>query len=466
MKKKNIIKIFSLIIFILCIISGINFKNIIKNLKPNSNQQEVKKDIEFETYFLDGEKIKILATAQDTENLLSTLEEYENGKLIKKIDCNNKEKVTVDIESDGDANYEFIATNTLGEKISKELVINDELRKNTIKIDISIDENTLDSNGLALKGNVKIDYGNNSNLKMKTQYKIGNSEWKEYNEIIDIDCNDIVSNQEQEKDNENIIIYARKIDDSGNQIFNSIKTNQFDVDAPVLPEISIEQKAEYPIITADGICLDNTVTIKFDQNQTNLLNQYSTDGGKTWETCDTGVYTFNTLKGIVYAKSTKETGLTITKMVNVSMANVTSSSALAPDALNYKAYDGNNSTYVGAYQPNHMSLYPPPEIKSIGGNMMVDESAINKTLNISFSRTGGGSGSSAPNGEIRIYSYDENNSIISTKIINKNQSGIRNETIQIPENTKKMYFYMIMVSSGWGGGEGYARIHNIEVLQD
>ena len=50
-------------------------------------------------------------------------------------------------------------------KISKELVINDELRKNTIKIDISIDENTLDSNGLALKGNVKIDYGNNSNLK-------------------------------------------------------------------------------------------------------------------------------------------------------------------------------------------------------------------------------------------------------------------------------------------------------------
>ena len=115
-------------------------------------------------------------------------------------------------------------------------------------------------------------------------------------------------------------------------------------------------------------------------------------------------------------------------MVNVSMANVTSSSALAPDALNYKAYDGNNSTYVGAYQPNHMSLYPPPEIKSIGGNMMVDESAINKTLNISFSRTGGGSGSSAPNGEIRIYSYDENNSIISTKIINKNQSGIRNET--------------------------------------
>ena len=143
MKKKNIIKIFSLIIFILCIISGINFKKVIKNLKPNSNQQEVKKDIEFETYFLDGEKIKILATAQDTENLLSTVEEYENGKLIKKIDCNNKEKVTVDIESDGDANYEFIATNTLGEKISKELVINDELRKNTIKIDISIDENTL-----------------------------------------------------------------------------------------------------------------------------------------------------------------------------------------------------------------------------------------------------------------------------------------------------------------------------------
>ena len=43
MKKKNIIKIFSLIIFILCIISGINFKKIIKNLKPNSNQQEVKK---------------------------------------------------------------------------------------------------------------------------------------------------------------------------------------------------------------------------------------------------------------------------------------------------------------------------------------------------------------------------------------------------------------------------------------
>ena len=92
---------------------------------------------------------------------------------------------------------------------------------------------------------------------------------------------------------------------------------------------------------------------------------------------------------IVFAGPNGSGKSTITKMVNVSMANVTSSSALAPDALNYKAYDGNNSTYVGAYQPNHMSLYPPPEIKSIGGNMMVDESAINKTLNISFSRTGG-----------------------------------------------------------------------------
>ena len=37
----------------------------------------------------------------------------------------------------------------------------------------------------------------------------------------------------------------------------------------------------------------------------NLLNQYSIDGGETWHNCDTGIYTFNTLKGIVYAKSTK-----------------------------------------------------------------------------------------------------------------------------------------------------------------
>lgn len=459
---KSLIAIIALIFFIA--ISTLFLNKVINPVSKNNYKAESKKEIVFEPYFLDENKIKILVIAQDDENLLSTLEQINgDGKVLNKINCNNKNKVTLDIEINGDETYEFIATNTLGEKISKNLEVNDEFRKNIIKTNISIDESSIDSNGLALKGNVEIDYGNNSNLNMKTEYKIGNGEWKEYNKIIDIDCNEIVSNKEQEYDNKTIIIYARKIDDIGNQILTISKTVQFDVDAPQMPEITIEQKAKYPTITDEGVCLDNTVTIKFDDEKENLLNQYSIDGGETWQNCDTGIYTFNTLKGIVYAKSTKETGLTITKKVNVSMENVTASSALASDALTYKAYDGDTTTYVGAY---HVSFWESDgvEIPSIGGYMLVDESAINKNLNVYFSRTGSESpGASTAKGDIRIYCYDDNEKVLSTTIINKAQSGIGKKAIQIPENTKKIYFYMIITDTGWSGGNGYARIHNIEI---
>lgn len=459
---KSLIAIIALIFFIA--ISTLFLNKVINPVNKNNYKAESKKEIVFEPYFLDENKIKILVIAQDDENLLSTLEQINReGKVLNKINCNNKNKVTLDIEINGDETYEFIATNTLGEKISKNLEVNDEFRKNIIKTNISIDESTIDSNGLALKENVEIDYGNNSNLNMKTEYKIGNGEWKEYNKIIDIDCNEIVSNKEQEDDNKTIIIYARKIDDIGNQILTISKTVQFDVDAPQMPEITIEQKAKYPTITDEGVCLDNTVTIKFDDEKENLLNQYSIDGGETWHNCDTGIYTFNTLKGIVYAKSTKETGLTITKKVNVSMANVTASSALASDALTYKAYDGDTTTYVGAY---HVSFWESDgvEIPSIGGYMLVDETAINKNLNVYFSRTGSESpGASSAKGDIRIYCYDDNEKVLSTTIINKAQSGIGKKAIQIPENTKKIYFYMIITDTGWSGGNGYARIHNIEI---
>ena len=459
---KSLIAIIALIFFIA--ISTLFLNKVINPVSKNNYKAESKKEIVFEPYFLDENKIKILVIAQDDENLLSTLEQINgDGKVLNKINCNNKNKVTLDIEINGDETYEFIATNTLGEKISKNLEVNDEFRKNIIKTNISIDESSIDSNGLALKGNVEIDYGNNSNLNMKTEYKIGNGEWKEYNKIIDIDCNEIVSNKEQEYDNKTIIIYDRKIDDIGNQILTISKTVQFDVDAPQMPEITIEQKAKYPTITDEGVCLDNTVTIKFDDEKENLLNQYSIDGGETWQNCDTGIYTFNTLKGIVYAKSTKETGLTITKKVNVSMANVTASSALASDALTYKAYDGDTTTYVGAY---HVSFWESDgvEIPSIGGYMLVDESAINKNLNVYFSRTGSESpGASSAKGDIRIYCYDDNEKVLSTTIINKAQSGIGKKAIQIPENTKKIYFYMIITDTGWSGGNGYARIHNIEI---
>ena len=235
---KSLIAIIALIFFIA--ISTLFLNKVINPVSKNNYKAESKKEIVFEPYFLDENKIKILVIAQDDENLLSTLEQINgDGKVLNKINCNNKNKVTLDIEINGDETYEFIATNTLGEKISKNLEVNDEFRKNIIKTNISIDESTIDSNGLALKGNVEIDYGNNSNLNMKTEYKIGNGEWKEYNKIIDIDCNEIVSNKEQEDDNKTIIIYARKIDDIGNQILTISKTVQFDVDAPQMPEITI-----------------------------------------------------------------------------------------------------------------------------------------------------------------------------------------------------------------------------------
>ena len=64
---------------------------------------------------------------------------------------------------------------------------------------------------------------------------------------------------------------------------------------------------------------------------------------------------------------------------------------------------------------------------------------------------------------MRVSFYNENNELINTVVLNN--VGQEKRTIQIPENTTKVYFYAIITSWGTSGGSGYVRINNIELVE-
>lgn len=81
---KSLIAIIALIFFIA--ISTLFLNKVINPVNKNNYKAESKKEIVFEPYFLDENKIKILVIAQDDENLLSTLEQINReGKVLNKI---------------------------------------------------------------------------------------------------------------------------------------------------------------------------------------------------------------------------------------------------------------------------------------------------------------------------------------------------------------------------------------------
>lgn len=119
--KKKIIILVSIII--ICIILAslifINRNQIIKIVRKMSNLET--KEITYEAYFNQDNKMVVLLKVIDTENGINEIQLPDGDKII----CNGKEQVGVDYIIDGDGIYTFTSKSTTGETIEKTLNIDE-----------------------------------------------------------------------------------------------------------------------------------------------------------------------------------------------------------------------------------------------------------------------------------------------------------------------------------------------------
>lgn len=430
MKKKKIVL---LIILAILIISIIIFKRyeIMNKISTITNRQQVIQDITFNVYSNENDILKIMVTAEDTENGIDKLLYMSKDGKQEEIAGQGKDKVAIDYEITEDGDYEFKAINKLGQEIIKILTVDESYRNNLIDIQVSTETE------ISANGKVNIDYkGNEDKSRM---YRIGeNGTWTNYSGEFIIDSYNIIKNNLQNNETKTVTLYAKIQDKANNTVLIKKELNNIDVDIANKPEITYTGGNKNVVLKQDGIYLDGNVNvkIKYDERE-DITNYYSFDKGNTWN-----LYTneFETNETSIIAKSVKNNSkLEISNTQNCK-------NVLVNDAMPPETYDGDNNTYLGISR----------SLNSKGGYMLVDSSVINRQYTVNCSCTGTGS-SSAPRGRIQVQYKDENNNTISSTVLTTTT------TLTIPSNTKKIYFRLYFESYGTSGGDGYARIYNISI---
>lgn len=328
MKKKyftiSIFSVVCILLIILLVVYRINLKNSSKEYK----KEEIIKDIKFEVYSNQNNKIKVLVTAQDTENGIERML-YTNKGTQTEIRGQGKKKIAVDYEVTEDGNYQFIVINGKGERLEKTLNVNDEYRKNLINIQVETKKD-IDTNGT-----VNINYNGNENKKK--MYKIGSKgDWKEYTGQFTIDSYDIIKNSLQEDETNKLIIYAKIQDNADNIVLIQKEILNIDVDIAKMPVITYKGNNETVKLTEYGTYINNDVEveIRFDTRD-DIENYYSIDNGRTWKIYN-GNFVTNEVK--ILAKSIKNnSGLEISKEQNCN-------DILSDETILAEAYDENSET--------------------------------------------------------------------------------------------------------------------------
>lgn len=134
-KKRNIIWIIILIISIIILLPIIiNITKITSRIINNNKTEEIKKEIIYNSCYQENNNVKMIIIAEDTENGLEKFI-YPNNELI--IECNGRNKIAIDYEFNISNTNEltFIAINTMGEKIEKTILIDEEFLNNLVKIE-------------------------------------------------------------------------------------------------------------------------------------------------------------------------------------------------------------------------------------------------------------------------------------------------------------------------------------------
>ena len=219
--------------------------------------------------------------------------------------------------------YTFYAVDSVGNTQIYTLTVTN-IDNTPPQIDIEASPDTI-----GLESTITIDYGD-SNTK---EYKIGEgtTTWTTYTEPFTITSYDVISAGTMNSDY-TVTVYARGVDSAGNEIIESKKILNLDLDAPKTPVIS--SNYGYPILTEYGVQFDGETTISYDSRK-DITNYYSVDGGTTWNVY-TGTFEY-IQSGTIYAKSVKNSS----GLESIATKTVTQPS----DALGVAAYDGDESTY-------------------------------------------------------------------------------------------------------------------------
>lgn len=422
MKDKKHIKYAIIILIILLVIPLIAYLKRTELLRIfiNKDKQEVIKDITFDIYSYENDIMKVLVTAEDTENKIKKLSYIVNGEE-KILNTNSKEKVAIDYEIQKDGEYTFTATNGLDEQIQKTLVINSDTKDNLIKINIKSDREL----GTVL--NVNIEY-----LKdLSNTYKIGiNDEWKNYKGEFSVTSYEVLENNYQDLNGETVTIYAKTEDIAQNKIIISKQSANLDLKKAEDPIITADKTTQYPVLTTTGIYALTNVSIQYDDLY-ETDNYYSLDKGKTWHeykgSFETSI-TENQTSGTIMAKSVKK----VSGLESISEITI----PLIEGSLGLLAYDGDENTAVDSPIGNKKYEY----------YLKIDSSAYLKQFQILQNTINQGSGGSP---YMSITFYDKDNNILGEEYFYRNVGTNYKSNIICPYDAAYVKF-ILSGSSGWG----------------
>ena len=246
------------------------------------------------------------------------------------------------------------------------------------------------------KVKIEITYGD---LSIK-QYKIGNGPWNNYEGEFEITSYDYVENNNLVDGK--AIVYAKGIDELGNESTKEKEITLLDIDIPNKPIIKLSNG--YPLLTATKIENGDITTITYD-SRSDIKNYYKIDDGE-WIEYREGI---NITGSEIYAKSVKESGLEVITSEKINDSEIT-------DAITKESYDGDDKTFTlgGGWDYHHY--------------MYIDESAWNKKIKVT---TGTWSG-------VYIYGrigiYDKSNNLI----YKTEEKVTFTEAITIPINSYKL----------------------------
>lgn len=438
MKLKNK-KIFCILVvisifFLITMLVILNYEEI-NNIFTNRKMEELNKNITFQVYSNENDMLKILVTAKDTENGINKLIYLTEDGQEKEINCYGKTQVTLDYIVRQNGEYEFKIISQNNQEITETLVVDDNYRNNVIGIYVSTEKN------IDTQGDVTIEYPENQNATK--MYKIGeNGTWTEYTGKFTIDSYDIIEKNLQNADTKKVDIYAKLEDNAKNIVQIKKEIENIDVDIPVIPNITYNGSDIKPVISSEGIILEQAVLVSIEyEERDDTDNYYSLDSGETWS-----LYTeeFETQRTIIMAKSIKkDSQLEIETTENCN-------SILEKEATKVEAYDNNLSTYqfLPSSESSQSTIYTTNEV--IGRDIHI---IIDMAGRYSFIRTPG-----------YIIFYNGDTELQSITVPNPGSfygEWTRfDDKITIPENTEKIVF------SAPGGETSFMYLYEIQLVEE
>ena len=234
-KKKVIIIVAIIVVSLLIFIMLINRVKIVSGIKTLLGLTE--KNISYEVYSNENNKIRILLKFKDTENGISEIQLPDGDRLMT--DGRNEIGIDYTIEEDGE--YTFVGKSTTGEEIRETINVNEEYRNNLIGIEKIQEISTEQDYSITKKYDGESEY--------TYYYAIGenNTEWIQIPEyqIVNVDSYKVNELNWKNEDG-TVTLKVKKVGTAGNTV--EIKKNITDLNIE-----GIEFKEEERVLEGESI---------------------------------------------------------------------------------------------------------------------------------------------------------------------------------------------------------------------